>query len=75
MANPSPIESLSKEVWLLHEDSSATSPGNRTGVITSPEREDIESAVRFDFKASNNVSEYEALTMGIKWPGKLGLST
>ncbi|KAK4407803.1 hypothetical protein Sango_0361300 [Sesamum angolense] len=54
------------EKWLLHVDGSSTIQGNRAGVvITSPHREDLEFAVKFDFKASNNEAEYEALLIGI----------
>ncbi|KAL0402033.1 UNVERIFIED_CONTAM: hypothetical protein Slati_4233200 [Sesamum latifolium] len=35
-------------------------------VLTSPEGDELEYALHFDFKASNNEAEYEALTAGIK---------
>ncbi|KAL0462505.1 UNVERIFIED_CONTAM: hypothetical protein Slati_0138100 [Sesamum latifolium] len=34
-------------------------------VITSPEGEDLEFAIKFGFKASNNEAEYEALIAGV----------
>ncbi|KAL0394778.1 UNVERIFIED_CONTAM: hypothetical protein Slati_4444000 [Sesamum latifolium] len=50
------------EKWLLHVDGSSTIQGSGAGiVITSPQGEDLEFAVKFGFKASNNEAEYEAL--------------
>ncbi|KAL0373391.1 UNVERIFIED_CONTAM: hypothetical protein Sradi_3255100 [Sesamum radiatum] len=54
------LEDNSKtEKWLLHVDGSFTTQGSGAGiVITSPQGEDLEFAVKFDFKASNNEAEY-----------------
>ncbi|KAL0427277.1 UNVERIFIED_CONTAM: hypothetical protein Slati_2902500 [Sesamum latifolium] len=42
-------------------------PGSGAGVVlTSPERDGLEYALHFDFKASNNEVEYDALIAGIK---------
>ncbi|KAL0416403.1 UNVERIFIED_CONTAM: hypothetical protein Slati_3472200 [Sesamum latifolium] len=62
------LEGTSKtEKWLLHVDGSSTIQGSGAGiVITSPQGEDLEFAVKFDFKASNNEAEYEALVIGMK---------
>ncbi|KAL0416035.1 UNVERIFIED_CONTAM: hypothetical protein Slati_3435400 [Sesamum latifolium] len=55
------------EKWLLHVDGSSTIQGSSAGtVITSPQGEDLEFAVIFDFKASNNEAEYKALMEGMK---------
>ncbi|KAL2240242.1 UNVERIFIED_CONTAM: hypothetical protein Sindi_0665400 [Sesamum indicum] len=55
------------EKWLLHVDGSSPIQGSGAGiVITSPHGEDLESAVKFRFKASNNEVEYEALVVGMK---------
>ncbi|KAL0457882.1 UNVERIFIED_CONTAM: hypothetical protein Slati_0415400 [Sesamum latifolium] len=50
------LEDTSKiKKWLLHVDGSSTIQGSGAGiVITSPQGEDMEFAVKFDFKASNN---------------------
>ncbi|KAL0323470.1 UNVERIFIED_CONTAM: hypothetical protein Sangu_1966300 [Sesamum angustifolium] len=51
--------------WLLHVGRSSTAQGSRAGiVITSPQGEDMEFAIKFDFKASNNEAEYEAWVNG-----------
>ncbi|XP_059658624.1 uncharacterized protein LOC132304943 [Cornus florida] len=42
-------------------------------IIISPERENIAYALRFDFKATNNEAEYEALIVGLKLVKVLGV--
>ncbi|KAL0302278.1 UNVERIFIED_CONTAM: hypothetical protein Scaly_3037200 [Sesamum calycinum] len=63
-----PEEEVSKErPWLLHVDGSSTTQGSGAGVvITSPQGEDMELAIKFDFKASNNETKYEALVLGMR---------
>ncbi|KAL0295773.1 UNVERIFIED_CONTAM: hypothetical protein Scaly_3089200 [Sesamum calycinum] len=62
------MEDASKvEKWLLHVDGSSTTQGSGEGiVITSAHGEDLEFAVKFGFKASNNEAEYEALVIGMR---------
>ncbi|KAL0386244.1 UNVERIFIED_CONTAM: Ribonuclease HI [Sesamum radiatum] len=53
--------------WLLHVDGSSTTQGNGAGIVlTTPQRDDIGFAVQFEFKASNNEAEYEALVLGMR---------
>ncbi|KAL0332929.1 UNVERIFIED_CONTAM: hypothetical protein Scaly_2194400 [Sesamum calycinum] len=53
--------------WLLHVDGSSTLAGSEAGIVlTSPEGDELEYALQFDFKASNNETEYEALIAGIR---------
>ncbi|KAL0411987.1 UNVERIFIED_CONTAM: hypothetical protein Slati_3788400 [Sesamum latifolium] len=61
-------EEVSQErPWLLQVDGSSTTQGSGAGVvITSPQGEDMEFEKKFDFKASNNDAEYEALVLGMK---------
>ncbi|KAL0281890.1 UNVERIFIED_CONTAM: hypothetical protein Sradi_7279400 [Sesamum radiatum] len=62
MTGAPPEETSQDEKWLLHIDGSSTTQDNGAGiVITSPQGEDLEFAVKFCFKASNNEAEYEAL--------------
>ncbi|KAI3457130.1 hypothetical protein Pfo_013793 [Paulownia fortunei] len=62
------------ETWLLHVDGSATISGCGAGImLTSPEGEELEFAVRFEFKTSNNEAEYEALVRGLKMALELGV--
>ncbi|KAL0405870.1 UNVERIFIED_CONTAM: hypothetical protein Slati_3900900 [Sesamum latifolium] len=67
MMGAPPEETPKDEKWLLHVVGSSTTQGSGAGiVITSPQAEDLEFAIKFDFKASNNKAEYEALVAGMK---------
>ncbi|KAL0462963.1 UNVERIFIED_CONTAM: hypothetical protein Slati_0183900 [Sesamum latifolium] len=60
-------EASQDQKWLLHVDGSSTAQGSGVGiVITTPQGEDLEFAIKFDFKASNNEAEYEALVIGLR---------
>ncbi|KAI3470756.1 hypothetical protein Pfo_027419 [Paulownia fortunei] len=62
------------EAWLLHVDGSATiSSCGACIMLTSPEGEELEFAVRFEFKTSNNEAEYEALVRRLKMALELGV--
>ncbi|KAL0313455.1 UNVERIFIED_CONTAM: hypothetical protein Sradi_5744800 [Sesamum radiatum] len=66
-------DTSSDQVWLLHMDGSSTIQGSGAGiVITSPQGEDLEFAIKFNFKASNNEAEYEALVIGIRMAHEAG---
>ncbi|KAL0378312.1 UNVERIFIED_CONTAM: hypothetical protein Sradi_3136700 [Sesamum radiatum] len=53
--------------WLLHVDSSSTAQGSGAGIVlTTPQGDDMEFALKFEFKASNNKVEYKALVLGIR---------
>ncbi|KAK0586692.1 hypothetical protein LWI29_010873 [Acer saccharum] len=53
--------------WQLRVDGSSNTHGSRAGVVVStPEGDSVECALRFDFKATNNQVEYEALIAGLK---------
>ncbi|KAL0367549.1 UNVERIFIED_CONTAM: hypothetical protein Sradi_3645000 [Sesamum radiatum] len=59
--------------WLLHVDGSSTAQGSGVDiVITTPQSEDLEFAIKFGFKASNNEAEYEALVIGIRMAQETG---
>ncbi|KAL0406016.1 UNVERIFIED_CONTAM: hypothetical protein Slati_3915500 [Sesamum latifolium] len=52
---------------------SSTTQGSGAGiVITSPQGEDLEFAIKFGFKASNNEAEYEALVIGMRMAHEVG---
>ncbi|XP_056698482.1 uncharacterized protein [Spinacia oleracea] len=56
-----------KTVWTLYVDGSSTQNGCGAGITCqSPEGDTFEYAMRFNFQASNNEAEYEALLCGIK---------
>ena len=53
-------------IWRLSVDGAANAQGSGAGLIlTSPEGIDIEYALRFGFRASNNKAEYEAVIVGL----------
>ncbi|XP_057250131.1 uncharacterized protein LOC130591205 [Beta vulgaris subsp. vulgaris] len=59
-----PAESAGR--WKVEVDGSAAQSGAGAGVVmTSPEGEIFEHAIRFGFKASNNEAEYEAALAGL----------
>ncbi|KAL0355480.1 UNVERIFIED_CONTAM: hypothetical protein Sradi_3994900 [Sesamum radiatum] len=59
--------------WLLHVDGSSTAQGSGAGIfITTPQGEDLEFAIKFGFKASNNEAEYEALVTSMRMAHETG---
>ncbi|KAK0585343.1 hypothetical protein LWI29_027080 [Acer saccharum] len=53
--------------WQLRVDRSSNTHGSGAGVVVStPERDSVECALRFEFKATNNQAEYEALIAGLR---------
>ena len=57
---------LDLPIWKLFVDGAANAQGSGAGLIlTSPEGIDIEYALRFEFQASNNEAEYEAVIAGL----------
>ncbi|XP_024025977.1 uncharacterized protein LOC112092912 [Morus notabilis] len=66
-----PAHATSGEVevtkWKLYVDGASSENGSGAGILLiSPEGHKITSAVRFNFKASNNEAEYEALIAGLR---------
>ncbi|KAL0292486.1 UNVERIFIED_CONTAM: Ribonuclease HI [Sesamum radiatum] len=73
MAGAPMEDALKVEKWLLHMDGYSTTQGSGVGiVITSPYGEDLEFAIKFGFKASNNEAEYEALVIGMRLAYEIG---
>ncbi|XP_074297638.1 uncharacterized protein LOC141628385 [Silene latifolia] len=55
------------EVWQMHIDGASNQRGAGVGLILrSPHRDLIAQAVRCEFKATNNGTEYEALILGMQ---------
>ena len=53
-------------IWRLSVDGAVNAQGSGAGLIlTSPEGIDIEYALRFGFRASNNEAKYEAIIAGL----------
>ncbi|KAL0373713.1 UNVERIFIED_CONTAM: hypothetical protein Sradi_3287000 [Sesamum radiatum] len=61
--------------WLLHVDSSSTAQESGAGIVlTTPQGDNIEFEVKFEFKTSNNKAEYEALILGMRIAQDAGAS-
>nr|XP_027102846.1 uncharacterized protein LOC113724106 [Coffea arabica] len=61
--------------WTLRVDGSSNSEGNGAGLLLEdPQGEVCSYALRFDFVASNNEAEYEAVIAGLQLARKLGAS-
>ena len=57
-----PDENAPKDVWKLYADGSATENASGEGIIlVTLTRHNFHSTLRFEFEATNNESEYEAL--------------
>ncbi|KAI5335078.1 hypothetical protein L3X38_025211 [Prunus dulcis] len=74
--NPSPSQDqtptentldLTQPLWTLFVDGSSNAQGCGAGlVLISPDKVTLEYALRFNFQASNNEAEYEALLAGLR---------
>nr|KYP43116.1 Retrovirus-related Pol polyprotein from transposon 17.6 [Cajanus cajan] len=61
--------------WTLHVDGSSNNQGSGEGVILEgPRGITLEQSLRFQFKASNNQAEYEALLAGLRLAEDMGAS-
>ncbi|KAL0416356.1 UNVERIFIED_CONTAM: hypothetical protein Slati_3467500 [Sesamum latifolium] len=73
MAGMSMKDTSQDQKWLLHVDGSSTTQGSGAGiVITTLQGKDLEFAIKFGFKASNNEAEYEALVIGMRMAHEAG---
>ncbi|GJY09957.1 reverse transcriptase domain-containing protein [Tanacetum coccineum] len=65
---------IPQEPWTLFTDDSSCIDGSGTGLIlTSPEGTEFTYALRFQFTASNNEAEYEALLVGLRIAAQMGV--
>nr|GEX27450.1 reverse transcriptase domain-containing protein [Tanacetum cinerariifolium] len=63
-----------EEPWTLFTDGSSCVDGSGAGLIlTNPEGVEFTYALRFQFAASNNKSEYEALVVGLRITAQMGV--
>ena len=61
-------------VWSLHVDGASNVRGSGAGIVfMNPDGEKMKYAIHFQFKASNNEAEYEALLAGLDMARKLGV--
>ncbi|GKV35996.1 hypothetical protein SLEP1_g44183 [Rubroshorea leprosula] len=60
------------ETWTLYVDGSSNNKGSGVGaVLTGPDGFRSEHALKFNFQATNNVAEYEALLLGLRLAAEL----
>ncbi|GJY97725.1 reverse transcriptase domain-containing protein [Tanacetum coccineum] len=69
-----PVVATPPEPWTLFTDGSSCVDGSGAGLIlTSPEGTEFTYALRFQFTASNNEAEYEALIAGLRIAAQMGV--
>ncbi|GJR91515.1 reverse transcriptase domain-containing protein [Tanacetum coccineum] len=65
---------ISPEPWILFTDGSSCVDGSGAGLIlTNPEGMEFTYALRFEFTATNNEAEYEALLAGLRIAARMGV--
>ena len=71
---PPKNEVPSQEAWVLFTDGSSYAEGSGAGLIlTSPDGAESTYALRFEFIATNNEAEYEALLAGLRIATQMGV--
>ncbi|XP_071924818.1 uncharacterized protein [Coffea arabica] len=71
---PTPPDTPAEEPWVLFVGASSKE-GNGAGLLlTLPTGEELTYALRFDFPASNNEAEYEALLTGLRIAHQMGIT-
>nr|KYP56513.1 Retrovirus-related Pol polyprotein from transposon 17.6 [Cajanus cajan] len=74
VAELTPIPPMDEQIWTLHVDGSSNVKGSRAGIILEgPNDMMLELALKFDFKATNNQAEYEALLAGLTLAKDVGV--
>ena len=69
-----PVRVFTEPHWTLFFDGSARERGSGAGVVlVDPDGDQVKYIVRFEFKATNNMAEYEALIFGLMAAQSLGI--
>nr|GEW32955.1 reverse transcriptase domain-containing protein [Tanacetum cinerariifolium] len=69
-----PAAETQQELWTLFTDGSSCVDGSDAGpILTNPEGIEFTYALRFQFAASNNEAEYEALITGLRIAARIGV--
>ena len=67
-------ENIKDEVWKMYFDGAYSKAGKGVGImIISPSNKVYNFAFRLEFEASNNVTEYEALLLGLETTKDMGI--
>nr|GFD03322.1 reverse transcriptase domain-containing protein [Tanacetum cinerariifolium] len=70
------VAETKEEPWTLFTDGSSCVDGSGAGLIlTNPDGVEFTYALRFQFAASNNEAEYEALIAGLQIVTQMGVKT
>ncbi|XP_071925708.1 uncharacterized protein [Coffea arabica] len=73
---PTPTDTPAEQPWVLFVDGASSREGSGAGLLlTSPTGKELTYALRFDFPASNNEAEYEALLTGLRIAHQMGVTT
>nr|GEU30998.1 reverse transcriptase domain-containing protein [Tanacetum cinerariifolium] len=74
VSQAAPAAVTQEEPWTLFTDGSSCVDGSGAGLIlTNPEGLEFTYALRFQFTASNNEAEYEALVAGLRIAAQIGV--
>nr|GEV89349.1 reverse transcriptase domain-containing protein [Tanacetum cinerariifolium] len=74
VSQAAPTAVTQEEPWTLFTDGSSCVDGSGAGLIlTNPEGVEFTYALRFQFTASNNETEYEALVPGLRIAARMGV--
>nr|KYP64516.1 Transposon Ty3-G Gag-Pol polyprotein [Cajanus cajan] len=74
IAELTPSVSLEDPSWTLHVDGSSNTKGSGAGIILEGSNDImLELAIKFDFRATNNQVEYEALLAGLRLAKDVGV--
>nr|GEU95630.1 reverse transcriptase domain-containing protein [Tanacetum cinerariifolium] len=74
VSQAAPAAVTQEEPWTLFTDGSSCVDGSGVGLIlTNPEGVEFTYALRFQFMASNNEAEYEALVAGLRIAAQIGV--
>nr|KYP63589.1 Uncharacterized protein Mb2253c family [Cajanus cajan] len=74
IAELTPVPPMDAQIWTLHVDGSSNVKGSGAGIILEgPNDVMLKLAIKFDFKATNNQAEYEALLAGLTLAKDLGV--
>ncbi|XP_071923230.1 uncharacterized protein [Coffea arabica] len=77
LTDPSSVPEKARPVgpWVLFVDGASSKEGSGVGLLLiSPTGEELTYALRFDFPASNNEAEYEALLTGLRITHQMGIT-
>nr|KYP44258.1 Retrovirus-related Pol polyprotein from transposon 17.6 [Cajanus cajan] len=74
IAELTPSLPLEDQCWILHVDGSSNTKGSGAGIILDgPNDMMLELVIKFDFRATNNQAEYEALLAGLRLAKDVGV--